>query len=125
MSASIGIAEAASAQASAAMLLARKTACTASMPRFDPGTATVQDKQEYAGCVELMFPQPMSADAILAAKVLFVFALIGMAWGAWLGKQGFGDWGDSIMFAFLGFFLLPLGILFTALVVGGIYWLFT
>ena len=65
---------------------ARKAAnCVGTMDGFKHSTATVEQRQEYAECVGLLYP---SADAIspAAVGVLLITALLGAIFGARYGR---------------------------------------
>lgn len=119
----------ANAQSQAAMAAARKAkeiSCKSYMSSFDPKTATVEQMQQYAECVDLIHPKPMSHDDMIAAKFFFALALIGMiVCGGWqLYKHGLRWWEDALLGALAGFFLVPIGVGIILGLIAGIFWLF-
>lgn len=121
-----GAAASSAASAAAAARAAHEAQCRVSMPRFDPGVATIEEKREYAGCVDLFYPQPLGAESVIAFKVLFVLALVGGAIGAWrFGLPSWADWTDYLMGFVVGFLLLPLGVAAFVGIAIGVVWLFT
>lgn len=119
----------ANAQSQAAMAAARKAkeiSCKSYISSFDPKTATVEQMQQYAECVEVLHPQPMSHDDVIAAKFFFALALIGMlVCGGWqLYKYGLHWWEDALIHAALGFFLVPIGVGIILVLIAGVLWLF-
>jgi len=78
--------------------------------------------QEYADCVNVLYPQEVGADMTIVIKVLFVTALAGLISGAWYGhKDGFLD---SVILGIVGFFMLPCIAVFIGGILYGIWWLF-
>lgn len=49
--------------------------CNQIMPKFNPKTATVEQKQDYADCVDHFYPSMTPVD-IIAAKVMIIAAFI-------------------------------------------------
>ena len=49
--------------------------CNQIMPKFNPKTATVEQKQNYADCVDHFYPSMTPAD-IIAVKVIIIAAFI-------------------------------------------------
>ena len=49
--------------------------CNQIMPKFNPKTATVEQKQDYADCVDHFYPSMTPAD-IIAVKVMIIAAFI-------------------------------------------------
>ena len=82
----IAISSAANAQASAALSKAKDAACRAEMPGFEHNTATVQEMQEYAQCVQRLHPvdvgggMPVIAWVVLACMVVGAVATGFMRW---------------------------------------------
>ena len=82
----IAISSAANAQASAALSKAKDAACHAEMPGFEHDTATVQEMQGYAQCVQRLHPvdfdQEMQVIAwvVLACMVIKAVATGFMRW---------------------------------------------
>lgn len=96
------------------------------MPNFQAQTATVQEMQAYSHCVDIVHPQPLGFSEIMALKVLFVIALIGMIAGFVFGA-GYGrkDMFERIAMSFVGLIIAPCLAMIIAGVGYGIYWLFT
>lgn len=56
--------------------------CQEFMPKFDPTTASTTEKQQYAHCVELVYPPPhdfTGAKGLVA--MLLAAAIVGAVWG--------------------------------------------
>ena len=101
--------------------------CQIVIREFDSKNTTVGQAQEYSHCIDVVYPQPMSDSSVVALKVVFAIALIGMVAGVLYVRQTerWADWIEYVMAAFLGFFCLPVGI---GVIVGigfGIKWLFS
>ena len=94
---------------------ARKAAqCFGGMDGFTHSTATVEQRQEYAECVGLLYP---SADAISPAAVglLLITALLGALSGAFSFRRE--RLMDMVQMGFLGALMFPL----VAILVWGIW----
>lgn len=61
--------------------------CSEFMPKFNETTATVEQKQHYAECVNLVHPAQISDGVTIFIKVLIVCAFVGLLWGAWWGYE--------------------------------------
>lgn len=109
MSASTAMAAIAGSQASIAAnqaAQARKAAqCVGVIDGFTHSTATVEQRQEYAECVGLLYP---SADAISPAAVglLLITVLLGAISGAVGGRSD--GWRLMVLMGFLGALMFPL-----------------
>lgn len=103
---------------------AKVIACQGSMQNFHASTATVEQMQSYADCVDVVYPQTMDATQVIALKALFVIALIGAAIGFIWPVTYNPDFPERLMSSFLGFIFAPIGVGFIAAVGYGIYWLF-
>lgn len=82
------------------------------MPAFTPTTATVQEKQEYAACVQHLFPKnapsiPYEVSVFIA--VVLLAGTVGGAIVAYRSDYG-GDLGDAVMGSVLGFLAACLGL---------------
>lgn len=94
---------------------ARKAAqCVGTMDGFTHSTATVEQRQQYAECVGLLYP---SADAISPAAVglLLITALLGALFGA------FGARSHGLMHMAVMGFILALIFPLVAILVWGIW----
>lgn len=100
---------------------AKRTACEAMTQTFDNKSATVQSMQQYADCVNLLYPQDLSDGAMLFAKLLVILGLVLWAGvGTYLYKKG-----DSLIeFAIMGFIAglaAPLIVAFLIFIVGFLF----
>jgi len=109
--------------AAAAAHQARVSQCKGMMLNFNAQTATVSEMREYAGCVFTVYPAPTGGNDMLAAKALFVIALIGMVIGAVRAKRDpyLNNFGDMAMTGLLWFLMLPCAVAFVAGVLYGIW----
>ena len=73
----------------------KKYYCNQMMPSFNPKTATVKDKQNYASCVDHLYPS-MSPVDIIALKVIIIITFLIFIAGAHLGYKK-----DGVVLAFL------------------------
>lgn len=119
----IAISSAANAQAAAAMSKAKDAACRAEMPGFEHNTATVQEMQGYAECVQRLHPVDVGGEMQVVAWVVLVCMVIGaVATGflRWRSQQ----WWDVSEYVLI-YLLWTLGSIFVAFVVSGLTALFT
>ena len=96
---------------------ARKSACLAAVPGYEHKTATVEQMQNYAGCIKILYPSEVSGGADFVLKAVILFAFIGGASGAiwvWRNKQGI----EILMYMLLGVLVFPL----VPLVIAGVYY---
>lgn len=95
--------------------------CKATMPKFNASKATVAEMKEYSKCVNTLYPTEVSSETIIAFKVLFVIALVGMVIGVWKARRD--GVVDAALVGLLGFLVLPCAVAFAFGLLYGIYWL--
>lgn len=118
----IAISSSANAQAAAALSKAKDAACRAEMPGFEHNTATVQEMQGYANCVNRLHPEDTGlthniAWVVLICMILGVVITGVMRWKSW------GSW-DPLDFVMV-YVMSTLGLIVAAFVVSGLAVLFT
>ena len=118
----IAISSSANAQAAAALSKAQDAACRAEMPGFEHNTATVQEMQGYAQCVNRLHPEDTGlthsiAWVVLICMILGVVITGVMRWKSW------NSW-DPVDFAMV-YVMSTLGLIVAAFVVSGLAVLFT
>ena len=118
----IAISSSANAQAAAALSKAKDAACRAEMPGFEHNTATVQEMQGYAHCVNRLHPEDTGlthsiAWVVLICMILGVVITGVMRWKSW------NSW-DPLDFAMV-YVMSTLGLIAAAFVVSGLAVLFT
>lgn len=129
MSVSVAIASSANTTALIAAAQAREAkiiACKTNIDSFDSKTATVAQMKQYADCIDTVYPSDVSPSGVIAFKVIFVIALIGMFIGFYKAhKDTYGsDWTDYAMYGFMGFLLLPVALGIIGGIGFGVVWLF-
>jgi hypothetical protein len=107
--------------AQAAAHRAEVSACQAVVSSFDSHGATVAESKQYAHCIDLLHPSEIGADGIIALKIVFVIAMVGLVYGA-ASERGLLD---RFMMGMLCFFGLPIMLGCVGGILYGIYWLFT
>ena len=118
----IAISSSANAQAAAALSKAKDAACRAEMPGFEHNTATVQEMQGYAHCVNRLHPEDTGlthsiAWVVLICMILGVVITGVMRWKSW------GSW-DPLDFVMV-YVMSTFGLIMAAFVVSGLAVLFT
>lgn len=99
--------------------------CKVVMEKFEPKTSTVQEIQEYAKCVDIIYPTAISPEAMLFWKIIFVISLCGMLLGFYKAHRTDYKSGDEyFVYPLLGFVLAAVLALFFSGVIAGIFWLF-
>lgn len=94
----IGAASGAAAGAAAGRAAARRVQCEMIVKDYDAHTATVEQKRDYADCVETLYPDPLTPGQAIVIKVVIVLCLLSAVAGA---KKGADD--DGIVGACVGF----------------------
>lgn len=84
---------ASSTQAAVASARARRAECLFVTDRFDNVGSTVEQKQEYASCIGVLHPQPISAEGIGWIKAAIVLTLVFIVVGAIVGYRD-RSWGS-------------------------------
>lgn len=122
-----GVAASQAAIASAEAQRAKAERCKVEVAKFDNKTATVLEMRSYADCVHTLYPSDLSGDGLIAAKALFVFALLcAIAGGLREARYGWRPGIlDVVLFSVLWFFLGPCALLGVLGIFYGIYWVFT
>lgn len=87
---------------------------------FDSKSASTQQMQSYAECVNTVYPKETCGLEIWQEKELFIVALVGMVIGAWYSRKEHNDWFDTFMIGLVGFLAAPLVAIFVALIIKGI-----
>lgn len=87
MSSSAGAAAVGGAMAGVAAMEAERAAeehrqaCIAMMPTYADAGASVESKRAYAGCVETVYPEPVSPEGHRALQLICIIALVAAALG--------------------------------------------
>lgn len=79
------------AAANAAAARAKRIACMKYAPGYEHDTATVTEMRQYAECVEILHPEPMTGGEVVWVKAAIVVGLVGavaVAW-RWGREEGF------------------------------------
>jgi hypothetical protein len=123
----VAIGTIAMAQANAAKHEAEIARCSFVVDRYDSKNYTVAEAHEYADCIDVLYPLPMSDGTILIFKILFVLGLIGAGIGIWKARKEDSHNGalEYFIYALMGGVFLPALVAMAGFVLYGIYWLFT
>lgn len=128
MSVSASMAAVSAANASIAAQAAHRakvSECKVIEHEFDSKIATVAQKNEYADCINVLYPQAMSSDMTIFLKVLFVTFLLSAIFGFIHEKNNnYGGFLDCILSAVMWGIAVPFLIVCTLGILVGVYWLF-
>lgn len=94
---------------------AKRIACEKFVTGFEHNTAIVQQRQQYAECVQVLYPTQMGGAEILWFKAAILAAFIGLIVGLRCGYKD--DYEPSIAMFMYGF----LGAIGAPLAIGGIW----
>ena len=90
---------------------AKRIACEKFVTGFEHSTATVQQRQQYAECVQVLYPTQMGGAEILWLKAAILATFIGLIVGLRCGYKDAYDRSISMfMYGFLGAIGAPLAI---------------
>lgn len=112
---------ASSTQAAVASARARRAECLFVTDRFDNVGSTVEQKQEYASCIGVLHPQPISAEGIGWIKAAIVLTLVFIVVGAIVGYRD-SSWGSRTGAASASAFMFLLGGWGFAGAAAALYW---
>lgn len=122
-SAAIAISAAAAAQASAA----KTAACKALMQGFQHDGATVAEVQDYGRCAKHVYPEPLSADGVIWAKVLVALLIasvvLGVLHGIFFRNGGEGPIEGPALHGLIGLLIMGGSILTVVLLYAGVQFL--
>lgn len=118
----IAISSSANAQAAAALSKAKDAACRAEMPGFEHNTATVQEMQGYAHCVNRLHPEDTGLTSTIAWVVL-ICMILGVVITGVMRWKSWNSW-DPVDFAMV-YVMSTFGLIVAAFVVSGLAVLFT
>lgn len=99
--------------------------CGYVLNKYTPNTATVAEMKQYAECVDLKHPDNLSADYVIALKVIFLIAVISFFVGIIKEyKKGYNDIVMNIMYGFLCAIGVPLFLIIILYSIYGVFWVF-
>lgn len=104
---------------------ARVDRCTVFESRFEVALASVAEKQEYASCVETLYPMPTTESETYLIKGCIVVLLIALVVGAIVGYRMERDFFGAFMGAVGGVLFSAVGIMCIGLIAAGVGYLFS
>lgn len=104
---------------------ARVDRCAVFENRFEVARASVAEKQEYASCVETLYPQPVSQNETYLIKGCIVLVLIAVVVGAVIGWKEHRDVTGAILGSVFAAIFTVAGVLTLGLIAFGIRYLFS
>lgn len=104
---------------------AEERSCKAFNSTFHAETATVEQQREYAHCVGMLHPSPLTPGGLVAVKCLLALGFIGFAIGARMGwKESYGsEFVDAFVYGLGGFLVLPLATGLVGSLIAALLWL--
>lgn len=94
------------AAANAAAARAKRIACMKYVPGYQHDRATVAEMRQYAECVEILHPEPLTGAEALWIKAAILACFIGIGVGSRIGWKD-GGLGDAVFFGFVGAIVAP------------------
>jgi len=104
---------------------ARVDRCTVFESRFDVAKASVAEKQEYASCVETLYPQPTTETETYLLKGCILTLFVGLIVGAILGYRSERDLPGLGFGALAGVVFTAVGLMCIGLIIAGVGYLFS
>lgn len=94
------------------------------MPEYQDNGATIEERQAYASCVNLIYPVPSASPGdVLFIKAMIVAGMVGLVVGAWQGWRNERDVVLSVLISAAGALLLPFALLLGAGAIAAIRYL--
>lgn len=104
---------------------AKTLACKGVVDTFDSKTATIEQSQDYARCINHLYPAQLEGAEALMLKVAIVLCFMCAIYGAMHFGKKEGDWFSALMGFLIGFcFAVVVSMVFAGCVLAAIY-LFT
>jgi hypothetical protein len=104
---------------------ARVDRCTVFESRFEVARASVAEKQEYASCVETLYPMPVTEGETSLIKACIVVLLIAMVLGIIWGWRDSRDWEGPVLCGLMFPVFAALAMFIIGLIILGVEYLFT
>lgn len=83
--------------------------CNQIMPKFNPKTATIKDKQNYADCVDHFYPTMTGTD-IIVVKIIIVITILAVIYTGYRGWMEDG-WMGLLLYPLVVAVIIPLALL--------------
>lgn len=103
---SVTVSAGATAAASTASALASKRSteakCNELVSGYEHTTATIEQRQEYADCIDMMHPSQLTGDEVIGLKIIIVCAFVGALVSYWKGRDSSCGFSESAADAFFG-----------------------
>lgn len=97
-----------------------KKQCVLYVEGFDNLKSSTAEKQHYAECIETLYPQEMSGNEIVLAKICIIALFVGLIVGGIKGYKDGYDFIDIFLYALMGVIGTAIGIFSLAMIVLGI-----
>lgn len=104
---------------------ARVDRCTVFESRSDVAKASVSEKQEYASCVETLYPMPTTEGETYLIKGCIVVVLLALVIGAVYGYREFRDLSGAFLSSIIWAVCSAGALIAIGLIVAGVGYLFT
>lgn len=110
---------------SAAAHRAKVSECHVVIGAYDSHGATVQEMQQYADCIDTVYPKEFTGEETAILKALFVSAIVGAVVIGWReSRKRYSDFSYCFFMSLVGFILTPTAIFCGLLFLCGLKWLF-
>ena len=97
--------------------------CNNVLSNYNNTTATVQQMQEYANCVDVVHAKELDASSVVLFKVVFVIAVVAMIVTAFKDYKQFKSIVDASLYGLLSFIMVIFSSVFIGLLYFGFVWL--
>ena len=97
--------------------------CNNVLSNYNSTTATVQQMQEYANCVDVVYTKELDASSVVLFKVAFVIAVVAMIVTAFKDYKQFKSIVDASLYGLLSFIMAIFTSVFIGLLYFGFVWL--
>ena len=99
--------------------------CNNVLSNYNSTTATVQQMQEYANCIDVVHPKELDVSSVVLFKVVFVIAVVAMIVTAFKDYKQSKSIVDASLFGFVSFIMAICTSVFIGLLYFGFVWLFS
>ena len=126
---SVTVSAGATAAASTASALASKRSteakCNELVSGYEHTTATIEQRQSYADCIDMMHPSQMTGHEVIGLKIIIVCAFVGALVSYWKGRDSSCGFSESAADALFGVVFGAFAPVLVAVIIWARHFLFT